>query len=498
MINLYNHIEEHIVRDYLFGKEGKRFTVFILRNQECWDTIHCTRVDFDDQFLKFNSQLYEIPIQDNFDGSANEGSIEFEQKNIEGHAIKMYMELESETACINMETTVTTLESNKDVTESIYKTYIDLKDNFDSNENCVVIVVPSSVNPAFVAVTDNDFQATEDFDSSVISAQLYSIIAGTYTVNADSRNIESDIERRVIKYTPKTKLMSPIYSIKRINPLYKDEKITYNENGEVITYHNTRCDIGFERIYHEDNDCTEEITYCKDTIVDQRYILENDYDKIVINALTLTAAVSTASKPTSTPRFGTIGFDEEGIIRFWPNMAVDAGSDLKELEKKAVEILKSLPKATKNEDRRVFIDGRCIESKYDGTTKIEVTTYHSPNGTSSVDFHEAVVTDKLPFEVKKLMEDDTKYSRVVKTYPDKNGTIWEYDECYNVFGLRYVIHVANIVQCPYLKGYEDGTLTIMNGAALNNVMYNSKHTYVRGAFGVPRKFSANTIVEELL
>ena len=127
MINLYNHIEEHVVRDYLFGKEGERFTVFVLRNQECWDTVHCTRVDFDDQFLKFNSQLYEIPIHtDDFNDC-----IEFEQKNIEGHAIKMFMEVEPEVACINMEATVTTLESNKDVTESIYISYF-----FYKNKRC--------------------------------------------------------------------------------------------------------------------------------------------------------------------------------------------------------------------------------------------------------------------------------------------------------------------------------------------------------------------------
>ena len=494
--NVYNEIADHIVRDFIFGERlGFRFSVAKLKRIDSGSFL-CENVIFDDQFIKCSRAVSTKVLEDYDDVfSLDVLKVHFPVEPINStvdHSLDFIYDLKDNEIGLK-ETTLYYHGDEKE--ETTYEGYMQLG---DSNKAAIIVVTPVSKNPSFVVVLDEDIELLDD--DSVMSVPLFNVIAGI-SGNVDSRNFKFDIERTVSKITRDMKLSSPSYNVRRIDPEYKKEMVSYDNDGEVIRYENRKTGVSYER-----TDCgtyVEHLTNIKGTTVQQIWVFKDEHERICVDTFNCSATIYPTGSSNKV-KYGAIYYDEElqdYKVDIFGVKPVGDSDNISKVESDVLAVLRHLRRPVISSDNQDFSTKITYKNGLESIVSIEgsktVNRFYKHDG-------ELIYTCSVYpglSEISKDVEKDI-YD------PDNNciAYVTEPGELYNTITAIYDLeglqwktqYISSGVTYLMMSSYEDKTITVKGDGVYNHVLRTSKYSYVRGAYGVPHKYTSPLIVQDLI
>ena len=494
--NVYNEIADHIVRDFIFGQRlGFRFSVAKLKRNDS-GSFSCENVIFDNQFIKChksNSILQLEDYDDVFTLDVLKGHFPVVPINstVE-HSLDFVYDLKDNEIGLK-ETTLYYHQDEKE--ETTYEGYMQLG---DSNKASIIVVTPVSKNPSFVVVLDEDIELLDD--DSVISMPLFDVIAGV-SGNVDSRNFKFDIERTVSKLTRDMKLSSPSYNVRRIDPEYKNEMVSYDNDGEVIRYENRKTGVSYER-----TDCgtyIEHLTKIKGTTVQQIWVFKDEHERICVDTFNCSATIYPTGSSNKI-KYGAIYYDEElqdyKVDTFGVKPVGDS-DDISTVESDVLAVLRHLQRPVISSGNQDFATKITYKNGLESIVSIEgsktVNRFYKHGG-------ELIYTCSVYpglTEISKDIENDLydPNTNCIAYITNVHETYNDITAIYNLNGLQWkASYLSSGRTYLMMNFYEDKTITVKDNGIYNHVLRTSKYAYVRGAYGVPHKYTSPLIVQDLI
>lgn len=493
--NVYNEIADHIVRDFIFGERlGFRFSVAKLKRIDSGSFL-CENVIFDNQFIVCDKSTSIINLEDYDDVfTLDVLKAHFPVAPINStveHSLDFIYDLKDNEIGLK-ETTLYYHGDEKE--ETTYEGYMQLG---DSNKAAIIVVTPVSKNPSFVVVLDEDIELLDD--DSVMSMPLFDVIAGV-SGNVDSRNFKFDIERTVSKLTRDMKLSSPLYNMRRIDPEYKNEMVSYDNDGEVTEYRNNKTGVYYERV-----DCGKFIkhtTMIKNTVVQRILALKDENESIYIDTFNCSATIYPTGSGNKV-KYGAIHYDADIFDYQVDTFGVRSVGDSNEptaIESDALAILRTLQRPVvsgrdANDTTVEYADGTYLRIYRDGDKT--VTEIHKEDGELIYTVSAYTGLSEVSKDIEKELYDPN--TNCIAYITDVHDTYNDITAIYNLNGLQWkASYLSSGRTYLMMNFYEDKTITVKDNGIFNHVLRTSKYAYVRGAYGVPHKYTSPLIVQDLI
>lgn len=494
--NVYNEIADHIVRDFIFGERlGFRFSVAKLKRNDSGSFL-CENVIFDNQSIKCSRTVSTKALEDYDDVfTLDVLKVHFPVEPISSaveHSLDFMYDLKDNEIGLKE---VTLYYHGDEKEETTYEGYMQLS---DSNKTSIIVVTPASKNPSFVVVLNEDIELLDD--DSVISMALFDVLAGI-SGNVDSRNFKFDIERTVSKITRDMKLSSPSYNVRRIDPEYKNEMVSYDNDGEVIKYENRKTGVSYVRTDYGAH--VEHLTKINGTTVQKIWTFKDEHERVCVDTYNCSATIYPTGNGNKI-KYGAIYYDEElhdyKVDTFGVNSIGDT-DDTSKAETAALTTLRSLHRPVISSDNNdfstrikyhdglesvVLLDGsKTVNKIYSDKGELVYTGYVYPGLSEMSKDIEKDIYDPNTNCIAYITEVHDTYNDITAIY-NLNGLQWK--ASYLSSGRTYLM----------MNFYEDKTITVKGDVVYNHVLRTSKYAYVRGAYGVPHKYTSPLIVQDLI
>ena len=495
--NLFYAISDGILKEQIFADKNSTFTVFSLIPTGVSE-YNCSRTSFDSDFLRKDGEWFDTIYRDNDIGGITIA------KEVDNKKATLFIEYDnvSKNVAINMETSVTTPYTKSDEFGELVTTYTTLCEsvNFDFREDNIYVIFPSTNTPPFVIVSKT---LIADAESGPKMADAFiDVLSGLRATEVviDSRNCPSNIEKVAKKNFKGIKLDSPAYSIKGIPEQYKDEFIEYDEEGNVSYYRNDVKGLKYTRSNKGDLGIEEDITI-SDTLVSSRLTITDDdkNEKIIIDTLNGYAHVVSYDYT----RMGMILIPDGKSEYEFQSMFPNRDNSLNELEDRAIAIMQGLtrPTITYSDELTAhqikYSDGRYVLHYTDG--KISTDIYYNSKGEEIY----KIKTFKLEEGDQRPYIDNIDSDVTIMTIEHASNALGRIHYVYRIDGIFYEFNVNMVNNFRVdMTSYISPCVMIACGHAHNRFSHGysswTNCSYIRGAFGVPHKYSTGLSVEEIL